>query len=239
MDMNQGAQYVPKSIRIEGECFVSIPDFRPPIRAAALLLLTCTLTLFGFAQNWPGKGRYIALPPQYTDGATRLASSGSTLPNFTASYSFLGHSFSYTMVGTDPFLGSATTTVPTFIIPVKLVFSGGIVRDPHQVIPGSSPAQTSLADTLVSPIFKSLIWKSGGTTVGTTQYGDAFQRASFWNFVSTTSPNYHVLLGTPTVLSTLVVNVPAADGIGSSDPFNNGVIVGLVDINFLNKQFLN
>ena len=55
--------------------------------------------------------------------------------------------------------------------------------------------------------------------VGNTQYGDAFQRANFWDSVSTRSPNYHVLLGQPTVSPVLTVNVPA----GSFDYYNDPV----------------
>ena len=37
--------------------------------------------------------------------------------------------FPYTMVGTSPWLGSATTTVPTQIIPIALIFSNGVTLD--------------------------------------------------------------------------------------------------------------
>ena len=49
-----------------------------------------------------------------------------------------------------------------------------------------------------------------GVSIGTTQYVDAFQQASFWSPVSGSS--YHVLLSPVTTLSAITVNVPAADG---------------------------
>ena len=190
------------------------------------------------------------LPSSYEDGATRLLTSSATVTNFTHAYTFPSAiagttNFTFTMVGTDPSNGSATTTVPVFIVPVKLVFnSGTIVRDPHQTIPGTS--QTSLGDTPKSPIFQSLTWKAAnGASVGTTQYTDALQRASFWNFVSTVASSYHVLLGTPTILPTLVITVPTTVGSGSNN-FNessggttNIVNVGLVDQGFVDAQFKN
>jgi hypothetical protein len=221
-----------------------------------VLIVALGFTNVGFAQRGSTntKKLFNTLPPSYEDGAARLATSATTVPNFTHFYTFPSvvagtTNFKFTMVGTDPAKGSATTTVPTSIIPVKLVFSGGIVRDPHQTIPNSSPAQTSLGDTPKSPIFStSVTWKAGnGTSVGTTQYTDALQRASFWNLVSPTgvAPNYHLLLGTPTVLPTLVITVPAADGSGSvninesSGATTNIVNVGLVDQGFIDTQFKN
>src|SRR5208283_1712135 len=54
----------------------------------------------------------------------------------------------------------------------------------------------SVVDQLVaSPIFQSYSWTVGGTALGDTQYVDAFQRANWWTYVSTLSPDYHVMLG--------------------------------------------
>jgi hypothetical protein len=99
------------------------------------------------------------------------------------------------MVGTNPAAGSATTIVPTVIVPLIFKFSDGTVLDPTQPACGASnSAVTSVGN---SPIFQSSTFTPGGTNVGNTQYVDAFQRANFWNSVSTVSPNYHVLLQSP------------------------------------------
>jgi hypothetical protein len=56
-----------------------------------------------------------------------------------------------------------------------------------------------IQNIVASPIFDSTTtYTQGGTNVGTTQYEDAFQRASLWGTVSTHTA-YHTLLGTPTV----------------------------------------
>jgi hypothetical protein len=101
------------------------------------------------------------------------------------------------MVGTDPAAGSKTTTIPTEILPLKVVMSDGVT------VTGSA------SKLKASPIFS-----KGAFTSGTTQLGDAMLRSAFWSTVSATAPNWHLLLGTPKVLPTVTINVPAADGTG-------------------------
>lgn len=57
--------------------------------------------------------------------------------------------------------------------------------------------------------------------MGTTQYLDAYRRADFWSQVATTSPDYHTLLGTPTILPTRTLNVPTALGHSFVDASTN------------------
>jgi hypothetical protein len=64
------------------------------------------------------------------------------------------------------------------------------------------------ADAVGSPLFQPSQFVTGDT-----QYTDAYQRGSFWGAVSTTSPDYHVLLGEPLIVSTQTVHVPAPDGL--------------------------
>ena len=42
------------------------------------------------------------------------------------------------------------------------------------------------------------------------------QRSGFWSTVSASAPNWHLLLGTPKVLPTVTIKVPAADGTGQT-----------------------
>jgi len=80
------------------------------------------------------------------------------------------------------------------IIPIDFVFSNGASQD----------AGPKVANVLGSPNFQSATYTSG-----TTQFGDAVQRAEFWLHVSTTSSNWHTLLdSTPTVFPTEVIQVP-------------------------------
>jgi hypothetical protein len=116
----------------------------------------------------------------------------------------------YVMVGSDPAKGSQTTKVPAFIIPLKLTFADGKVFDASAPMIGETISATQAISE--SPILQSAPFTAGSVNVGTTQYVDAFQRANFWSSVSTTSPNYHVLLTGPVVLPTQSYKVPAGQG---------------------------
>lgn len=133
-----------------------------------------------------------------------------TIPYWSSSFTFNGSTFPFTMVGTSPFTTDATTTVPTVLIPLKFVFSpksnlgGGNfsdVRDPFTV--DHVTGLTSVQATLDSPIFQKAAYPDG---VGTVQFGDAIQRATF---DKTGGSGYHVLLGTPTILPEATFDVPA------------------------------
>jgi hypothetical protein len=128
------------------------------------------------------------------------------VPLWSGSFTYQTRNFAYTMVGTDPALGSATTTIPVVIVPLKIIFYGPLTTlSASNPVCGDSMSATTLA--LDSPLFQAYPFLPGGTDVGTTQYIDAFQRANFWSDVSTTAPDYHVLLS-PTVAPTQTILVP-------------------------------
>lgn len=139
-----------------------------------------------------------------------------TVPYWSSSFTFNGTTYPYTMIGSNPAAGSSTTTIRPVIVPISFTFSNGVTLD------GSTRVQPAIA----SPIFQKAQFVSGNT-----QYGDAIQRAEFWNSVSTTSPNYHVLLNQPTVFPTMSLNVPAQSGQESTGG-STGAPLGLVDINY-------
>jgi hypothetical protein len=120
------------------------------------------------------------------------------VPLWLSPFECSGQQYQALMVGTDPAQGSVTTVVPTVIVPLRLVFA----RD------GSVLDAPGMAQELAnSPLFTSVPY-----VVGTTQYADAHRRADFWSAVATTSPDYHTLLGGPTILPTRTLTVPAALG---------------------------
>jgi hypothetical protein len=133
-----------------------------------------------------------------------------SVPTWTGSFTFKAQTYTYQMVGTNPASGSATTTIPTEILPLKVVMADGIVLD----------GSTLAGDLEASPILSNAAFTSGKT-----QLADAMQRAEFWSTVSTSAPNYHVLLGAPKVLPVVTIKVPAADGTGETShlgiPFAN------------------
>jgi hypothetical protein len=144
-----------------------------------------------------------------------LASTGGTIALW--NYSIVDpvdhNTYTGNMVGRSPFFnGHRATTIPTYIIPVKLTFmDSGDIFDPS-VADSCAPGGASV-DTLVvnSPIFQNYDFMMNGVDVGSTQYLDGFQRANFWSSVGGTP--YHTLFNSsPTVLSTVNVSVPVADG---------------------------
>ena len=144
---------------------------------------------------------------QLVDGpvvpVTDLPAGARSVPTWSGSFTTDGQSYPYTMVGTDPAAGSATTTVPVLIVPLRLQFpSTGCV------LSGNSLA----AQVTASPLFV-----AAPTVAGTTQYLDALQRGNFWSAVSTVSPNYHLLLGTPRVAPVQTLSVPTAQGLTAFD----------------------
>ena len=87
---------------------------------------------------------------------------GRTIPTFTDSFQFGGVTYSYTMVGTNPATDPRTTVVPTVLVPFRFVFPTGEVLSADQ----------SVQAVKASPIYQPATFLSG-----TTQYGDAIQRA--------------------------------------------------------------
>jgi hypothetical protein len=97
-------------------------------------------------------------------------------PTWNFSYVYQATTFNDTFVGTNPTTGS-TTTVPVYIIPIKLTL-GGFTASPKTVL---SNGKTVIKNTTVSPIFqKGVTFIQGSTNVGKTQYVDAFERAALW-----------------------------------------------------------
>ncbi len=172
----------------------------------------------------PAVPRFAVLPGKHLELSGKAG--GLTTWNFT--YTYKGRNYSDTFVGNAP-TGAATTT-PVFVIPLKIVLSTGQTFSTSTT---QANGLSALDDTTGSPVFQSNVkFKEGGAKLGKTQYIDAFQRESFWPTVLT-NKGYHVLLGAPTVLPEVTLNVPKADGkIGTEF----GVQVALVDINYIDAQ---
>lgn len=173
--------------------------------------------------------RYAAVAPRYRDDFF-AASSLTTVTNWSGSFTAGGVKYNFRMVGTDPTRGSATTTVPAYLIPVKITLSTGAVYDPGKRVTGTTGNVTQ--NVQLSPIFQSSSYQAGTVDLGFTQYVDAFQRGSLWASVSKAT-NYHVLLGTPTVLPTLNLTVPAVSG---KTTLAFGITAAYLDINYFDAQ---
>jgi hypothetical protein len=147
---------------------------------------------------------------------------GTGLAFYTANYSALGGvQLPFNIVGTDPSLGANTTVIPTVLVPLKFIFpnTGNPTLDGTNVV----------APTQNSPIFLNADYTAGAVDLGATQYGDALQRAEFWNLPGF-STGYHVLLGSPTVAPTVTITVPA--GKGNAYALSGGGFLGVLDTTY-------
>jgi hypothetical protein len=149
--------------------------------------------------------------------ASPVSSGASTVPTWNGSFAYGGRTWPYTMVGTSPASGAARTVVPVVVIPLDLRFKSGLA--------GELDGSGRVAGLLGSPIFRPTdfsvlrnAWVPGYGTLGdqagpsvVTQYGDMYQKASFWQSGGS-NPGYDVLLGEPTVLPAQQIDVPAPRG---------------------------
>lgn len=203
----------------------------------ALIVPVAALSLTGLAlaqdddvDTTPGTPRFVTLPPKPSTDIVRPAT---VLPTWNGSFTSGATTYTYNMVGTAP-SSNATTTIPVYIIPIKVVItyqtSKKAAFDPSHVL---TNGKTVTQNTVASPIFDATTtYVQGGVNVGTTQYIDAFQRANFWGTVSS-NPNYHLLLGGPTVLAEQTLSPPARYG-KLGKPF--GFVAGEVNINWFDAE---
>jgi hypothetical protein len=164
--------------------------------------------------NEPGRpvprclGPMLDSPPQdELEQGSVLPAQAVSLPFFTANFSSLGNlQLLFNIVGTDPTLGANTTIIPTVIVPLKIVFP----RIPGNAAP-TFDATKVVTSVVNSPIFQNTQYTADSVDLGTTQFGDALQRAEFWN-VPGFSKDYHVLLGPPSIADTVTLTVAAGQG---------------------------
>jgi hypothetical protein len=188
-------------------------------------------------------------------GKTKMSSL--TLFNYSVSSSRDGNTYTGAMVGTNPFAGGGSSQTTTYIIPLIFVTHRvGVSFDPKTGTIGTVPGKTTFDPTLPddacltppndvplnvfqqSPIFNSASFSFGGTSVGDTQYIDAFMRGNFFSVADQGA--YHLLVSPVNTLDPISINVP--DDLGLTLPqsdFPSCGPFGVVDINFLDKQLTN
>jgi hypothetical protein len=167
-----------------------------------------------------------------------------------------------TIVGHSPFANPQSDSIPTYIVPLlirthrvataidakTLVLTtapGETITDP--TVPDNTclKAPNNVAATLVrqSPIMTPTKFVFGGTNIGTTQYLDAFERASFFKALGARADQYHVLLNPIRMHAPVVIDVPENEGLAIADPqffeaafqFSICAPLQLVDINWFDS----
>jgi hypothetical protein len=201
----------------------------------ALVLACVCLATAAFAQDDAAskpRAMYLAIPPH---SYYPVEPSTNQLTQWTYSFTYNGQKYTPVIVGTNATNTNASTTTPVVIIPIKLVFgktNGNHTYDPNKdIYPGTKLTVTQYVAQ--SPLFVPINFTQGGVNLGTTQYEDAYERGSFWKYVSK-HPKYHVLLGTPTILPEETVKVTPGNGSIQQNPFGKGKVgfwsnIGAVD----------
>jgi hypothetical protein len=227
---------------------------------SVVVVVCCATMMFGQAKSESAKlPAYTAVQPagEGTPAAIKAMAASSTLPlwTFNVKSSRDGNNYTGVMVGTNPFSGGdGQTPVTTQIVPLIIVTHkvgvslnskgilstvlGKTVFDPLAADNSCLSAPNNVPLTLVqqSPMIQSATFTMGGTTVGDTQYIDAFQRANFWQQIG---PDYHVTLAPVQTLSPIVVDIPAGTGLAiSPSVFGNCGPLGIVNY-FSFSQLLN
>jgi hypothetical protein len=149
-----------------------------------------------------------------------------------------GHIFSYSMIGKNPQkkVKNPAATIKTIVVPLDIVFSTGQKWDPTAGTNCDVAGRSALYRTKQSPLFVKQAWTWGGTSIGTEQETDAFQRANFWQYANPTgiNPTFGVNLSLK-VLPKIVVDVPAADSYYYSLGGCGNGLLGDIDINWFDS----
>lgn len=151
-----------------------------------------------------------------------LVSLLATAPATAAVPTFLHETSSgaYTIMGKAPATG-ATTTIPTLLVPVSLVFAPQWSGDRATVFdPGPD-----VKAVLHSPVFA----QAGFGNAGSTQYADALLRSSFAH-----ANGWHTILAPPSI-EPLTIMVPAEDGYVLHSR-RSGRRLAIADIEFIQRQ---
>jgi hypothetical protein len=212
------------------------------------------------AQNAEQPGQlhgYFAAVPLHgatTAEALRSGSAGTTVPmfayTFTASRDSLQHPG--VMIGRSPFAhGARTTNIKTVLIPVifklKDQANNSVTDtfDPTATDSTCSPHGKPLTLVQNSPVLQPVDFTmpaSGGINVGTGQYLDEFQRASFWSNVMVTGDRFHTVLSPVSVAPTQTLTLTTSQGLGyQPNQFNGSPCrpLGVVDVAFWDPSLNN
>jgi hypothetical protein len=226
-------------------------SLRTVVGILAFIGMVCGVFYFQSGTAYAGANDDGIGTPQFaTDGGvSNFSSNADTIPYWSSSFTDPTNrvTYPYTMVGTNPYKGDVTTTIPTVIIPFRFTFAQSVSS--NNVLDGTS--KVSL--TVQSPVFQSAdIGAAANATASTpptapgvapanarpvhepsdkTQLGDAIYRAQWGKSGS----GYHVVLGQPTVLSTVSYDVPANLGsitVGK----RSGARIGLLDYHWFSDR---
>ena len=166
-----------------------------------------------------------------TNAAVRNASAGAltvrSIPTFSSSFSYQGNTFPFTMVGRAPQNGG-TTWIDTSYLAISFFFDEFVDQNGNNIV---IDATANSANLLNGPDFERFSY-----TTGDTQFGDAVQRAEFFQVLNDKTPKgpWHTLLVPPRQLKPITVEVPFYESLVFQLP--DGTLFALMNINFIASQ---
>jgi len=206
--------------------------------AAGLIMLRSLALAQDGGQPGQLHGYYTVVPLHGATNAQALsgAAVATTVPmsaySFTASRD--GSTRTGVLIGRSPFAhGARTTNIKTVLIPVifklKDVANNSVTDtfDPTANDATCSPHGKPFTLVQSSPVLTPIDFTMpaiGGINVGTGQYLDEFQRASFWSDVMVTGDRFHTTLSPVTIAPTQTVTVTSTtNGLGyQANQFGGG-----------------
>lgn len=182
-------------------------------RVLTILLGLSLVTSFGFAQS---------------SSAPTLEPPVPSVPTFLRTFRADGKQYHSILVGHDPSLGG-TTTLSTEIVPVTLSFHASTGSVKTATLLDASESSSRVA---ASPIFQKYNFLTGNT-----QYGDAVQRAQFYDQIQSLSgsKSWHTLLSKPAISRPIIINVPKDKGYLLRSK-RTGRSLAVVDLKFIQEQ---
>ncbi len=153
-----------------------------------------------------------------------------SVPFFNGAFTFQKQTFPFSMMGHRPQNGG-TTKIDTSYLAISFIFDEFIDQNGNNIVIDATGNTNNL---LNGPDFERFPY-----TVGNTQFGDAVQRAEFFNVMAKPHDDdsdeaWHTLLETPRQLKPVTVEVPFGSSLVFAAP--DGTFFAFVDINFMNSQ---
>jgi chitinase len=147
-----------------------------------------------------------------------------TVPVFTGSFETNGKDYVYTMAGQKPDAGGSVT-IPTVLVPLSLSFEAAGKASGGEAVMNADP---QIPEIVRSPIFQKHAFATG-----VTQYGDAVQRAQFYEKAQ--ANDWHTLLGEPRVTPALRIDIPVANGYVLHSK-RSGKSLAIADLDFVQQK---
>ena len=176
----------------------------------------------GFLESQKATARFARTNKMTDDGKAAIKQQRlRSVPNWSGSFTFQGTQFPYTMVGGDPRKGD-TTDVDTALISISFFFDEFADLNGNNLVIDAAP--------VIPLVLDSPNYENAGYGTGFTQFGDAVQRAEFFNVMQ---DEWHTLINRPRMLTPVQIEVPP----GVSRVFRSGTtFFAAIDFGFFISQ---